>query len=242
MAADVLIVVPTIDESENLVELLEGIRRHVPAAQVLIVDDASGDGTPALARELSARLGGIDLLERPRRMGLGTAYVEGFRRGLARGFQRFVTMDADLSHEPSHLPALLATTEHADFAVGSRYLYGVSVVNWSLSRLALSLGANAYARTITGLPVRDCTSGFQCIRRAVLEAIDVDTLRYGGYSFLIDLKHRAHRLGFRLAETPIVFTDRKFGSSKITRREILRSVWTVWAIRLNRVRPSGAVS
>ena len=217
MDEDVLIVIPTLNEAENLVELLEGIRAHVPGASVLIVDDGSPDGTAALARELGTRLGHIDVLERPRPLGLGSAYVEGFRRGLARGYRRLVSMDADLSHEP-------------------RYLHGVSVVNWSLYRLAMSLGANVYARRVTGLPVRDCTSGFQCIRREVLESLDVSTLRFSGYSFLIDLKYRAYRLGFRLAEVPIVFTDRKFGFSKITQGEIWRSVWAVWAIRLGGTR------
>ena len=235
MAHDLLIVIPTLNEAENLTELLEGIRAHAPAARVLIVDDGSPDGTARLARELGERLGGIEVLERGRPLGLGSAYVEGFGRGLAQGCRRLVTMDADLSHEPRYLPALIAGTETADLVVGSRYMRGVSVVNWSLYRLAMSLGANTYARRVTGLPVRDCTSGFQCIRREVLEAIDVSTLRFSGYSFLIDLKYRAHRLGFRLAEVPIVFTDRKFGFSKITRREIWRSVWAVWAIRLARV-------
>ena len=236
MDEDVLIVIPTLNEAENLVELLEGIRAHVPGASVLIVDDGSPDGTAALARELGTRLGHIDVHERPRPLGLGSAYVEGFRRGLARGYRRLVSMDADLSHEPRYLPALVGKSEEADLVIGSRYLHGVSVVNWSLYRLAMSLGANVYARRVTGLPVRDCTSGFQCIRREVLEALDVSTLRFSGYSFLIDLKYRAYRLGFRLAEVPIVFTDRKFGFSKITQGEIWRSVWAVWAIRLGGTR------
>jgi dolichol-phosphate mannosyltransferase len=144
-------------------------------------------------------------------------------------------MDADLSHEPRYLPALDAAAADGDLVIGSRYLHGVSVVNWSLRRLAMSVFANAYARRITGLPVRDCTSGFQCIRREVLEAIQVDSLRFSGYSFLIELKYRAFRAGFRLVEAPIVFTDRRFGLSKITRREVLRSVWAVWALRLGSV-------
>ena len=230
---ETLVVVPTYNECENLEELLGQIRLHVPAADVLIVDDGSPDGTAEAARALGERLGGVDVLQRGRRLGLGSAYREGFRRGLERGYRRLVSMDADLSHEPRYLPALLAASERADLVIGSRYLHGVSVVNWSLKRLALSVGANAYARRITGLPVRDCSSGFQCIRREVLEAIDINTLRFSGYSFLIEVKYRAFRRGFRLAEVPIVFIDRKFGQSKITRREIFRSVWAVWAMRLN---------
>jgi dolichol-phosphate mannosyltransferase len=231
MTRDTLVVIPTLNEHDNIVELLEGIRTHLPGADVLVVDDASPDGTADLAEDVGRRLGQVEVLRRPGRLGIGSAYVEGFRRGLARGFRFLVSMDADLSHEPRYLPALRAAADGADLVIGSRYLHGVSVVNWSLRRLVMSVGANAYARGITRLPVHDCTSGFQCIRREVLEAIGVDRLRFSGYSFLIDLKYRAYRRGFRLAEVPIVFTDRKSGQSKITRREVLRSVWAVWAMR-----------
>jgi glycosyltransferase involved in cell wall biosynthesis len=227
-----LIVVPTFNERENLTELLEGIRSHVPAAHVLVVDDASPDGTAREAALLGERLGAIEVLRRPRRGGLGSAYVEGFQRGLAEGYERLVSMDADLSHDPRHLPALIEATTEADVAVGSRYLRGVSVVNWSLRRLALSVAANAYARRITGLPVRDCTSGFQCLRREVLVAIDPARLRFSGYSFLVEVKYRAHRLGFRLREVPIIFVERRAGLSKIGWGEIARSLWAVWALRL----------
>jgi dolichol-phosphate mannosyltransferase len=143
-------------------------------------------------------------------------------------------MDADLSHEPRYLPALVGATEHADVAVGSRYLHGVSVLNWSLKRLALSVSANTYVHWVTGLPVRDCTSGFQCFRREALEAVDVDRLRFSGYSFLVEIKYRVYRKGFRIREVPIVFADRKFGVTKMNRREIMRSMWAVWAIRFTR--------
>ena len=232
MARDTLIVIPTFNEQENIVELLDGIRTNLPEADVLVVDDGSPDGTASRAEESGRRLGHVAVLRRPGRLGIGSAYVEGFRRGLADGYPFLFSMDADLSHEPRYLPALRAAAASADLVIGSRYLHGVSVVNWSLGRLAMSVGANAYARRITGLPVHDCTSGFQCIRREVLEAIGVDRLRFSGYSFLIEVKYRAHRRGFRLAEVPIVFTDRKSGQSKITRREVLRSVWAVWAMRL----------
>jgi dolichol-phosphate mannosyltransferase len=232
MARDALIVIPTYNERENISDLLGGIRQHIPTADVLVVDDNSPDGTAALAEETARRLGNIDILKRPGRLGIGSAYIAGFRIGLDRGYRLLFTMDADLSHEPRYLPALRAGIVNADLVIGSRYLHGVSVVNWSLRRLALSVGANTYARWITGLPVRDCTSGFQCIRREVLAAIDVEKLRFSGYSFLIEVKYRAHRRGFRLSEVPIIFADRQFGGSKITRHEILRSVWAVWALRL----------
>jgi len=152
--------------------------------------------------------------------------------GLAHGYRRFVSMDADLSHEPRYLPSLLAATEHADMAIGSRYLRGISVVNWNLQRLALSVAANAYARSVTGLPVRDCTSGFQCFRREVLEAIDVERLRFNGYAVLIEIKYRAYRQGFRLEEVPIIFVERRWGLSKNGLGNAFRSLWAVWALRL----------
>jgi len=229
---DVLVVIPTYNERANLGELLQGIRTHAPAADVLIVDDASPDGTAAHAREIGATLGRVDVLARPGRQGIGSAYRDGFREGLVRGYRRLVSMDADLSHEPRYLPDLLAATEDADVGIGSRYLHGVSVVNWTLLRLAASVGANAYARAITGLPVHDCTSGFQAFRREVLETIDVDRLRFHDYAFLIEVKYRAFRSGFRLREVPIIFVERKEGESKNGIRTVLRTGLAVWALRL----------
>ena len=232
---DVLVVVPTYNERENLRELLAGIREHAPGAGVLLVDDGSPDGTAEEAQALGRELGAIEVLQRGRRLGIGSAYREGFARGLASGYRRFVSMDADLSHEPRYLPALLAASERADVVIGSRYLRGVSVVNWSLKRLVLSVAANGYARAVTGLPVRDCTSGFQCFRREVLEAIDVERLRFNGYAFLIELKYKAHRRGFRLSEVPIIFIDRRFGMSKLGLSNVAQSGWAVWALRLGLV-------
>jgi dolichol-phosphate mannosyltransferase len=229
-----LIVIPTYNERDNLAELFEGIRAHAPGADVLVVDDGSPDGTASAARDLAARLGRIDVVERDRRRGIGNAYREGFRQGLERGYRRLVSMDADLSHEPRYLPALLAAAEEADVAIGSRYLQGVSVVNWSLYRLALSVAGNAYARGVTGLPVRDCTSGFQCFRREVLEAIDTQRLRFDGYAFLVEVKYRAHRRGFRLREVPIIFVERRSGFSKNAVANVGRTMWAMWALRLGR--------
>ena len=230
---DVLIVVPTYNERENLEELATGIRAHLPAADLLVVDDGSPDGTADAAAALGARLGRIEVLRRAGRRGIGSAYRDGFRFGLDHGYRRLVTMDADLSHEPRYLPGLVAATEDADFAIGSRYLHGVSVVNWSLERLALSVSANAYARRITGLPVRDCTSGFQCIRRDVLEAIS-PALRFDGYSFLIECKYRAFRRGCSFREVPIVFVERRSGISKNGLPNAFRTMFAVWALRVRR--------
>jgi dolichol-phosphate mannosyltransferase len=230
----VLIIVPTLNERANLRELCEGIRAHVPEADVLVVDDGSSDGTAELARALGTELGRVDVIERGRRLGIGSAYREGFSRGLARGYERLVSMDADLSHEPRYLPALIGAAEEAGVAIGSRYQRGISVVNWSLKRLALSVGANWYARIVTGLPVQDCTSGFQCFRREVLEAIGVERLRFNGYAFLVEVKYRAHRRGFRLREVPIIFVERRWGLSKNGLGSILGGMWAVWALRVGR--------
>ncbi len=234
MTPDVLIVIPTYNERANLRELLGGIRTHAPDADILVVDDGSPDGTSAFARELNGTLGRIDVLDRPGRGGIGSAYRDGFRVGMQRGYRRFVSMDADLSHGPEYLPALIAATADADLAIGSRYQRGVSVVNWTLLRLALSVGANAYARAVTGMPVRDCTSGFQCFRREVLEAIGVEHLRLRDYAFLIEFKYRAFRHGFRLAEVPIIFVERREGESKNGLRTVVRTMFAVLGMRVRR--------
>lgn len=233
-AGRLLIVVPTYAERDNLEALFAGIRQHRPDADILVVDDNSPDGTAEWAETLGTRLGRIAVLRRGARLGIGSAYRDGFRRGLAEGYDLLVSMDADLSHAPSYLPALVALAETADVAIGSRYVKGISVVNWDLRRLALSVGGNAYTRLVTGLPVRDCTSGFQCFRREVLEKMDVGRLRSNGYAFLVELKFLAHRLGFRLAELPIIFIERRLGKSKNGLANVFRSMWTVSCLPLRR--------
>ena len=230
-----LIVVPTYSERENLEALFTGIRAHRSDADILVVDDASPDGTADRAEELGARLGGVTVLRRAGRFGIGSAYRDGFREGLARGYERLVSMDGDLSHDAQYLPALVDLTETADVAIGSRYVHGISVVNWGLRRLALSVGANRYTRLMTRLPVHDCTSGFQCFRAEVLRRIDLGRIRSNGYAFLVELKFLAHRHGFRLAEVPIIFVDRRFGRSKNGVGTIFRSMWTVSTLPLRRV-------
>lgn len=228
--AATLVIIPTVNERETLADLLGGIRRHAPEADILLVDDASTDGTPEAARAL-----GATVLTRDRRLGIGSAYRDGFAWGLARSYSAFVSMDGDLSHDPRYLPELLAALAEADLAVGSRYLRGISVVNWDLKRLALSVFANRYARAVTGLPVHDCTSGFQAFRRQVVEGLDIASLRGRGYSFLVEVKYRAHRLGFRLREIPIVFVDRRGGFSKLGPRHVAQSAWHVSTLRLRRL-------
>jgi dolichol-phosphate mannosyltransferase len=222
-----LIVIPTLNERENIAELLAGIREHAPGTDVLLVDDGSTDGTPDLARERGAHV-----LQRGRRLGIGSAYQVGFAWGLERPYAQFVSMDGDLSHEPRYLPALMDAMADTDLAIGSRYVKGISVVNWDLKRLTLSVVANRYARMVTGLPVNDCTSGYQCFRREVMARIDVASLHCTGYSFLVELKYRAHRLGFRLREVPIIFVDRRGGSSKLGPSHVLQSAWNVSSLRL----------
>jgi dolichol-phosphate mannosyltransferase len=232
-ARDVLIVIPTFNERDNLEELFAGIRKHAPHADVLIVDDGSPDGTADAAEALGARFGGIEVLRRPSQLGIGSAHRAGLAVGMERGYRRLVSMDGDLSHEPRYLPPLLAATDTADVAIGSRYVRGISVVNWDLGRLALSVAGNRYVRAVTGLPVRDCTSGFQCFRRDVLEAIGLERLRFRGYAFLIEVKYRAHRRGFRLCEVPIIFVERGSGVSKNGVGNAVRTLLAVWRLRLS---------
>lgn len=227
-----IVVVPTFNERENVVQVVEAVFNSGAECDMLIVDDNSPDGTGAMADELRGTYPGLQVLHRPERLGLGSAYIDGFRKVLAQGYERVFSMDADLSHDPKYLPEFLEATEQHHVVVGSRYMTGVSVVNWPIWRLALSLTANAYARTITGLPVRDCTSGFQCFRAEVLRRIHLDAIRTNGYSFLIELKYRAVQAGFDVGEVPIIFVDRRRGTSKITRREIYASIVTVWKLRL----------
>ncbi len=232
-----VVVVPTYNECENIAELVDGIFAAGADCDVLVVDDNSPDGTGALVDKLRSDRPGLQVLHRPQRLGIGSAYIDGFRHVLGGGYGHVFSMDADLSHDPRYLSDFLTAARIYDVVVGSRYLTGVSVVNWPLWRLALSLAANTYARTVTGLPVRDCTSGFQCFRADVLRRIHLDAIRTNGYSFLIELKYRAVRAGFRVGEVPIIFVQRLRGTSKITRREIYASILTVWKLRLGLHQP-----
>lgn len=234
-AEKALVILPTYNERENLAPVVAGILEQDPRLEALVVDDNSPDGTADLARQMAAQNPRVHLLERPAKMGLGTAYLTGFRWALERGYDYVFEMDADLSHDPRHLPGFLAAIRDHDLVLGSRYLRGVNVVNWPLSRLLLSMSANLYARVVTGVPFTDLTGGFKCFRSKVLEELDLDHVRSEGYSFQIEVTSRAWARGFRIAELPIVFVDRTKGESKLNRGIIWEAVWMVWKIRLWRL-------
>jgi dolichol-phosphate mannosyltransferase len=228
-----LVIVPTYNERDNLPRLVPLILEQDPRLDVLIIDDASPDGSGEVADQLAREEPRLHVLHRAGKLGLGTAYIEGFRWALARDYDAVFEMDADFSHDPAHLPQFLAAIREYDLVLGSRYLHGrVTVVNWPIPRLLLSYAANLYARWVTGLPVTDATGGFKCFRRAVLEAIDLDRVGSEGYSFQIEMSLRAWRNGFSLGEIPIVFADRDLGESKMSRRIVWEAVWRVWALRL----------
>lgn len=233
MAERALVVIPTYNEAPNLPNLIPRILQQDPRLEILVVDDNSQDGTGRLAEELGAREPRIHVLHRPGKLGLGTAYLTGFRWALERGYDFVFEMDADFSHDPDHLPEFLTAIEGADLVLGSRYLGGkVTVVNWPIGRLMLSYWANVYARWITGLKIWDLTGGFKCFRRSVLEAIDLSQVRSNGYAFQIEMSVRAWRRGFRLTEIPIVFVDRTEGQSKMNRRIVREAIWMVPRLRL----------
>jgi len=229
--AGVLIITPTYNEKDNLRRLIEAIHRVVPEAHVLIVDDNSPDGTGALADELSNTDSRVHVLHREGKLGLGTAYIAGFRYALERDYSLVFEMDADFSHRPEHLPEFLAAAEHADLVLGCRYMEGGGTEDWGILRKGLSRGGNLYARTILGLPFRDLTGGFKCFRREVLETIDLDQIGSAGYAFQIELTWRTQRAGFRIAETPIMFPDRTEGVSKMNKGIILEALWRVARLR-----------
>ena len=199
---------------------------------MLVVDDASPDGTGEVVSAIAAKNPRVHLMGRPGKLGLGTAYVDGFRWALGRGYAYMFEMDADFSHDPKHLPQFLEAIKDADLVIGSRYRKGrVTVVNWPMARLFLSYAANLYARAITGLHVDDATGGFKCFRRKVLESIDLSSVKSNGYAFQIEMTFRAWKRGFRIVEIPIVFNDRTEGESKMSKRIIREAVWMVWRLR-----------
>lgn len=228
-----LVITPTYNERENLPRLIPSILQRDNRLDVLIIDDASPDGTGPVADAIAAGSDRVHVIHRAGKLGLGTAYLEGFRWGIERGYDWIFEMDADFSHDPAHLPLFIEALENADLVLGSRYLEGrVTVVNWPISRLFLSYFANVYARIITGLPVADATGGFKAFRREVLEAIPLSRVESGGYAFQIEMTMRAWKLGFRITEIPIVFVDRTLGQSKMSKRIVREAVWKVWKLRL----------
>lgn len=230
-----LVVIPTYNEADNITDVLEQVMAQPDALHALVVDDGSPDGTASQVRAMQQRHPDrIDLIERSGKLGLGSAYIRGFRHALARSFTYICEMDADLSHDPSDLGALIAPVrdDEADLVIGSRYIGGVRVMNWPLSRLILSYGAGIYTRAITRMPIRDVTAGFKCFHRRVLEAIDLDRVQSNGYAFQVEMHYRTWRAGFRIREVPIVFTERTEGQSKMSGAIVREAAWKVWELRL----------
>jgi dolichol-phosphate mannosyltransferase len=229
---DKLVIVPTYNERDNIPTLLDRLLELPFGLEVLVVDDNSPDGTGDLVEARKATEPRIHLLRRPGKLGLGSAYVAGFRYALSHGAQFVFEMDADFSHDPASIGDFLKTIEGADVVLGSRYLHGVTVVHWPLKRLILSYAANVYTRLITGLPVRDATGGFKCFRRRALESVDLDHVRSDGYAFQIEMSYKIWRKGFRIVEIPITFVDRRAGVSKMNRRIVWEAAWMVWRLRI----------
>jgi dolichol-phosphate mannosyltransferase len=230
--SETLIVVPTYNEGQNIERLISMLLEIGPEVGVLVVDDNSPDGTAEKVEAIAASNPRVSLHRRPGKMGLGSAYIEGFKKALEGDARLVVQMDADFSHDPKHIPGLLTAAGKYDVAIGSRYVKGVNVVNWPIQRLLLSYFANVYTRVITGLPVHDATSGFKCFRRKVLESIELDRIISDGYCFQIETNLRAWRRGFTIGEVPIVFVDRHSGTSKMSRRIVWEAIWKVWWFRL----------
>jgi dolichol-phosphate mannosyltransferase len=224
---------PTYDERENLEPMVRALGAVLgPGDRVLVIDDGSPDGTGEIADRLAAELDWVDVLHRPRKEGLGRAYLDGFRRALADGAELVLEMDCDFSHDPADVPRLLGASEGADLVLGSRYVPGGGTQNWGLLRRAISRWGSLYAQVLLGLHVRDLTGGFKCYRREVLEAIDLEAIRSRGYAFQIETTYRAVRAGFRVVEIPIRFTDREVGGSKMSRAIVLEAIWKVPVLRL----------
>jgi dolichol-phosphate mannosyltransferase len=227
-----LVIVPTYNERFNIARLIPAVLAQDPSLEVLVVDDGSPDGTGAVVDGIATNNPRVHVIHREGKLGLGTAYIAGFRWALERKYDLVFEMDADFSHNPERLPEFLETIKEADVVLGSRYQDGhVNVVNWPMSRLFLSYAANIYARAVTGLPIFDTTGGFKCFRRNVLESIDLNSVKSNGYAFQIEMSYRVWKRGFRLVEIPIIFVDRAEGESKMSKKIVREAVWMVWRLR-----------
>ncbi|MEF8796200.1 MAG: polyprenol monophosphomannose synthase [Salinivenus sp.] len=234
-ATDALVIVPTYNEADNIGQVIDLVLAQRTPISILVVDDNSADGTAAVVRSaMDQSPERVHLIERSGKLGLGTAYLRGFRYALARDFAFICEMDADLSHDPDDLPRLIETVEtgQADLAIGSRYVGGVRVINWPLPRLVLSYAAGIYTRTITRMPIRDVTAGFKCFHRRVLEALPLDRVNSDGYAFQVEMHYRTWRAGFDIEEVPVIFTERTEGQSKMSRAIVREAAWKVWELRL----------
>ena len=227
-----LIISPTYNEIKNIGSLVEQVFELDPKYHLLIVDDNSPDGTAVKVKELQSNYPNLHLEERPGKAGLGTAYLFGFKWALKNHYDNVVQMDADLSHDPKDIPRLVLALKDHDLIIGSRYVNGVSVVNWPIRRLILSYGANMYSRFITGMPINDGTGGFKAWRGTLLDSIELKKVRSQGYSFQIEMNFRAWRLGAKIKEEPIIFVDRTIGESKMSKSIMYEAIWMVWRLRL----------
>ncbi|MEX0602679.1 MAG: polyprenol monophosphomannose synthase [Bacteroidota bacterium] len=232
MNGKTLVIIPTYNEADNLPELVPKILSLGSHFETLIVDDNSPDGTAQVVRLIQQTDSRVHLIERPAKLGLGTAYVAGFKYALERDFQFVFEMDADFSHDPNELPKMLRKAETCDLVIGSRYISGVNVVNWPMRRLVLSYMANLYTRVITGMPVRDATGGFKCYNRRVLESMDLNRITSNGYAFQIETNFLTWSKGFRICEIPIIFVDRRVGTSKMSKHIVREAALLVWKLKL----------
>jgi len=231
-AMKTLIISPTYNEKKNIKALVAQVLDFNPDYHLLIIDDNSPDGTASAVKELQTEYTNLHLEERPGKAGLGTAYIYGFKWALERDYEAVVQMDADLSHDPGDVLRLVKQLEAHDLVIGSRYIHGVSVVNWPIRRLILSYGANLYSSIVTGMPLKDSTGGFKAWRREVLETVQLDQVRSQGYSFQIEMNFRTWRRGFTIIEEPIIFTDRTIGESKMSKTIMYEAIWMVWRLRI----------
>ncbi len=229
-----LIIIPTYNEIENLQSLLTDIFSYAPETHILIVDDNSPDGTGKLADEISTENSRVSVMHRSGKLGLGTAYIAGFKYAIAHGYDAAFEMDADFSHDPKYLPDFLKAIETADLVIGSRYIKGGSTPNWSLLRRFISGGGNMYTRFVLGISVHDCTAGFRCYRREVLENLDLDSIQAQGYAFQVEMAYRVFKKGYRIVETPIIFMDRRLGQSKMSGNIFIEGFTSVLRMRFNK--------
>jgi len=232
-ASKALVIIPTYNEIENIERIINEVFHYTPDIHILVVDDNSPDGTAQLVKKLQEKYPAVHLLQREKKDGLGQAYLAGFKFALQNGYEYIFEMDADFSHDPKEITNFLKAVDEADMVLGSRYIRGVNVVNWPLRRLLLSYFANMYTRFVTGMPVQDATGGFKCIRREVLEAIDFDSIHSSGYAFQIELTFKAWRKGFKIKEIPIIFVDRVYGQSKLSRKIMWEAMFLVWKLRIS---------
>jgi len=227
-----LIIIPTYNEAKNIKRLIEEIFKLDLDINILIIDDNSPDGTGNIVEEVAKRDHKVNLIKREGKMGLGTAYVTGFKYAIDNKYDCIFEMDADFSHDPKEIPNFLEKIKECDLVIGSRYIKGVNVINWPLRRLILSYGANIYTRFITGLPIKDSTSGYKCFKRKVLENIDLNSIHSGGYSFQIEMNYKTWKKDFKIAEIPIIFVDRTEGKSKMSKKIVREAIWMVWKLRI----------